>query len=94
VQDQFGAISARAQENFSGIRAIKAYVREDSEIDAFNAVTGEYRSAAYRDDRWSITSLPPSQTASPRRYRQTMPLAGHIKDEISALGYCCATILA
>jgi ATP-binding cassette, subfamily B, multidrug efflux pump len=43
VQDQFGAISARAQENFSGIRAIKAYVREDSEIDAFNAVTSEYR---------------------------------------------------
>jgi ATP-binding cassette subfamily B multidrug efflux pump len=43
VQDQFGVISARAQENFSGIRAIKAYVREDSEIDAFNAVTSEYR---------------------------------------------------
>lgn len=43
VQDQFGAISARAQENFSGIRAIKAYVQEDAEIAAFREATGEYR---------------------------------------------------
>jgi ATP-binding cassette, subfamily B, multidrug efflux pump len=32
VQDQFGQISTRAQENFSGIRTIKAYAQEQAEI--------------------------------------------------------------
>ena len=35
VQDQFGAISNRVQENMSGIRAIKAYAQEESEIETF-----------------------------------------------------------
>jgi len=43
VQDQFGTISARAQENFSGIRVIKAYVREEAEIASFSKLNGEYR---------------------------------------------------
>jgi ATP-binding cassette subfamily B protein len=43
VQDQFGVISARAQENFSGIRAIKAFTQEDAEIASFSALTAEYR---------------------------------------------------
>jgi ATP-binding cassette subfamily B multidrug efflux pump len=43
VQDQFGVISARAQENFSGIRAIKAYTQEEAEIASFGAVNAEYR---------------------------------------------------
>ncbi len=42
VQDQFGEVSARAQENFSGIRVIKAYAQEDYELDAFRAVNHEY----------------------------------------------------
>ena len=43
VQDQFGVISARAQENFSGIRAIKAYAQENAEIASFTKLNGEYR---------------------------------------------------
>lgn len=35
VQDQFGELSNRVQENLSGIRAIKAYAQEDSEIATF-----------------------------------------------------------
>ncbi|HET9979817.1 MAG TPA: ABC transporter transmembrane domain-containing protein, partial [Ktedonobacterales bacterium] len=42
VQDQFGEVSARAQENFSGIRVVKAYAQERHELAAFNALNGEY----------------------------------------------------
>ncbi len=42
VQDQFGEVSARAQENFSGIRVVKAYAQEDHELQAFRAVNQEY----------------------------------------------------
>jgi ATP-binding cassette subfamily B multidrug efflux pump len=42
VQDQFGEVSARAQENFSGIRVVKAYVQEGHELDAFNEANSEY----------------------------------------------------
>jgi ATP-binding cassette subfamily B protein len=35
VQDQFGELSTRAQENFSGIRTIKAYAQEDAENAMF-----------------------------------------------------------
>ena len=35
VQDQFGVLSNRVQENISGIRAIKAYAQEDSETETF-----------------------------------------------------------
>jgi ATP-binding cassette, subfamily B, multidrug efflux pump len=43
VQDQFGRISTRAQENFSGIRTIKAYAQEDAEIGVFRAENEQYR---------------------------------------------------
>ncbi|HEY7974165.1 MAG TPA: ABC transporter transmembrane domain-containing protein, partial [Ktedonobacterales bacterium] len=42
VQDQFGDVSARAQENFSGIRVVKAYAQEDAELASFNEVNAEY----------------------------------------------------
>ncbi len=42
VQDQFGVVSAQAQENFSGIRVVKAYVQEEHEHEAFNAGNAEY----------------------------------------------------
>ncbi len=42
VQDQFGEVSARAQENFTGIRVVKAYAQEDAELAAFNEVNAEY----------------------------------------------------
>jgi len=43
VQDQFGHISTRAQENFSGIRTIKAYAQEDAEAQVFAADNERYR---------------------------------------------------
>ena len=43
VQDQFGVLSTRAQENFSGIRTIKAYAQENAELRAFGATNREYR---------------------------------------------------
>ena len=43
VQTQFGDISTRAQENFSGIRTIKAYAQEDAEIGVFREANEEYR---------------------------------------------------
>lgn len=42
VQDQFGEVSARAQENFSGIRVVKAYAQEDAELASFNRINAEY----------------------------------------------------
>lgn len=43
VQDQFGAISTHAQENFSGIRTIKAYAQEEPEIHVFHELNQRYR---------------------------------------------------
>lgn len=42
VQDQFGHVSTYAQENFSGIRVVKAFVQEDREIEAFNRQNEEF----------------------------------------------------
>jgi ATP-binding cassette, subfamily B, multidrug efflux pump len=42
VQAQFGNLSTRAQENFSGIRVIKAYAQEDLEIARFAKANREY----------------------------------------------------
>lgn len=42
VQDQFGHVSTYAQENFSGIRVVKAFVQEEREIVAFNQQNEEY----------------------------------------------------
>jgi len=42
IQAMFSEISARAQENFSGARVIKAYVQEEPEITAFESSNKEY----------------------------------------------------
>src|SRR5262249_48380087 len=42
IQAMFSDISARAQENFSGARLIRAYVQEDAEIYAFEKENKEY----------------------------------------------------
>lgn len=42
IQAMFSDISARAQENFSGARVIRAYVQEQAEIDAFEGANQEY----------------------------------------------------
>src|SRR5207248_7683217 len=42
IQAMFSDISARAQENFSGVRVLRAYVQEKAEIEAFEAANQEY----------------------------------------------------
>lgn len=41
VSDQFGELSNRVQENVSGIRAVKAYAQEESEVATFNSANRE-----------------------------------------------------
>lgn len=42
IQAMFSDISARAQENFSGARVVRAYVQEQAEINAFENANQEY----------------------------------------------------
>ncbi len=42
IQAMFSEISARAQENFSGARVIRAYAQEEAEIRSFEAANTEY----------------------------------------------------
>src|SRR5436309_1710424 len=42
IQDFFAQITARAQENFTGVRVVRAYAQEGAEIDAFNRLNWEY----------------------------------------------------
>ncbi|MGB0008945.1 MAG: ABC transporter ATP-binding protein [Candidatus Sulfotelmatobacter sp.] len=42
IQAMFSDISARAQENFSGARVVRAYVQEDAEIASFETANQEY----------------------------------------------------
>ena len=42
IQDFFSQITARAQENMTGVRVVRAYAQEDSEIAAFNGLNWEY----------------------------------------------------
>ncbi len=42
IQAMFSDISAKAQENFSGARLIRAYVQEQAEIESFESENSEY----------------------------------------------------
>ncbi len=42
IQDFFAQITARAQENFTGVRVVRAYAQEDVEIAAFNQLNWDY----------------------------------------------------
>ena len=46
LQSQFGDLSAKAQENFSGIRVVKAFSQEEDEIRAFAKVNRDYLNKA------------------------------------------------
>src|SRR5713226_5801492 len=48
IQAMFSDISARAQENFSGARVIRAYVQEEAEISAFESSNQEYISRSLK----------------------------------------------
>lgn len=42
VSDYFGEISARVQENLAGVRVVRAFTREASEIDTFKQMNRQY----------------------------------------------------
>jgi ATP-binding cassette subfamily B protein len=42
IQDFFAQITARAQENFTGVRVVRAYAQEGAEIAAFNSLNLQY----------------------------------------------------
>lgn len=42
IQEFFAQITARAQENFTGVRVVRAYAQEDAEIAAFSRLNREY----------------------------------------------------
>jgi ATP-binding cassette subfamily B protein len=42
IQEQFSTISTKAQENLSGIRVVKAFAREDSELREFTELNRDY----------------------------------------------------
>src|SRR4030095_290405 len=42
IQEFFAQITARAQENFTGVRVVRAYAQEGAEISAFNDLNRQY----------------------------------------------------
>lgn len=42
IQEFFSQITARAQENFTGVRVVRAYAQEGAEISAFNELNRQY----------------------------------------------------
>jgi ATP-binding cassette subfamily B protein len=42
IQDFFAQITARAQENFTGVRVVRAYAQEHAEIEAFNRLNWQF----------------------------------------------------
>ncbi|MBK8303033.1 MAG: ABC transporter ATP-binding protein [Chloracidobacterium sp.] len=44
IQEYFSDITARAQENLTGVRVIRAYAQEDAEIEQFQVLNREYAS--------------------------------------------------
>ncbi len=42
IQEHFSVLTSKAQENLSGIRIVKAYVREETEINHFRKLSYEY----------------------------------------------------
>ncbi|HET6700771.1 MAG TPA: ABC transporter ATP-binding protein [Gemmatimonadaceae bacterium] len=53
LQSQFGDLSAKAQENFSGIRVVKAFSQEGPEIGSFAAVNRIYLDKAIALAKWN-----------------------------------------
>ena len=58
VQEHLSRISARVQENMSGIRVVKAFVQEASEVAAFRRLNGEYIRLALREAKVEVPFNP------------------------------------
>ena len=58
VQEQFGVLSARVQENVSGMRTIKAYAQEGTESDGFGAANREMQRRSMAWAYWTAAMFP------------------------------------
>ncbi|MEK6814756.1 MAG: ABC transporter ATP-binding protein [Nitrospirota bacterium] len=58
VQDQYGVLTDRVQENLSGIRVVKAMARERAEEEEFAALSGEYMRRSLSLTRAQATVIP------------------------------------
>ena len=58
VQDQLGVLSARVQENLSGMAVVRAYTMEEREIGAFHRLNHEFLGRSLRLARTQAVSWP------------------------------------
>ncbi|MCZ6726642.1 MAG: ABC transporter ATP-binding protein [Acidobacteria bacterium] len=58
VQEQFAALSTRVQENLAGVRVVRAYAREQSEIAQFVRANEEYVRRSSRLIHWDSAFRP------------------------------------
>ncbi|HXU29032.1 MAG TPA: ABC transporter ATP-binding protein [Thermoanaerobaculia bacterium] len=61
VQERFSALSAKAQENLSGVRVVRAYAQEEREIDAFGSANASYVEGNRRLIIWQAAFFPALQ---------------------------------
>ncbi len=61
VQEQFGVLSTRVQENLAGVRVVRAYAQEASEERTFAAINEEYVERNRRLIRWDAAFFPALQ---------------------------------
>jgi ATP-binding cassette subfamily B multidrug efflux pump len=58
IQEYFSGITARAQENLTGVRVIRAYAQEDAEIEKFQELNREYAAQNLRLVKYAAAMRP------------------------------------
>ncbi len=58
IQEYFSDITARAQENLTGVRVIRAYAQEDAEIEQFQVLNREYAAQNLRLVKYAAAMRP------------------------------------
>ncbi len=58
IQEYFSDITARTQENLSGVRVVRAYAREESEIEQFQELNREYAAKNLQLVKWAAAMRP------------------------------------
>ena len=58
---KYDKLNAIAQENLTGIRVVKSYVREEHEIEKYKKATQETYNFSIKAEKWIITLLPAVQ---------------------------------
>lgn len=58
IQEFFSDITARAQENLTGVRVVRAYAQEDAEIERFQILNREYAAQNLRLVRYAAAMRP------------------------------------